>query len=437
MKRLKSIQVAVIWVLVVLFMAPATIFAQDAQSGAKKFSQEQLDQMIAPIALYPDSLLAQILMAATYPLEVVMAERWVKQSKGLQGDQLNDALDKQTWDTSVKALVPFPEVLVMMSDKLDWTQMVGDAFLAQESDVMDTVQQLRQRAYAANNLKSSEKQQVTIEENVIRIEPANPQVIYVPAYDPSWAYGSWWWPGYPPYAVYPYWPGVYIAPGYIAFGVGCFVGAYWGHAWGYWDWGHHSVYVNDRHNININRGNINVSNMRTTPWMHDPGHRSVRGFDRSSGGAPGSSGRSSGVTMSAPSGGHGPVPSRTVNPGAVSAPRTATGRNSAPGTSTSPAQNRGSLNHIPSPSVSRSGGVTSRNMDSFRSIGQGSEVSHQSSWGASTRSSAPSSGWVMGGRSDTGGGVRSSGSFGGTRSGGSFGGTRGGSGGHFSQGGHR
>ena len=446
MKKQKSFQAAVIWVLVLLIVAPTTVFAQDAQTGTTKFSQEQLDQMIAPIALYPDSLLAQILMAATYPLEIVMAERWVKQNKGLQGDQLNDALDKQSWDTSVKALVPFPEVLAMMSDKLDWTQMVGDAFLAQESDVMETVQLLRQRAYAANNLKSSEKQQVTVEENVIRIEPANPQVVYVPVYDSSWVYGSWWWPGYPPYAVYPYWPGVYISPGYVAFGVGYFVGAYWGHAWGYWDWGHRSVYVNDRHNININRGNINVTNMRTTPWRHDPGHRSVRGFARSSNGTPGVSGRSSGGTMVPPGGGHGTVQGRTVNPGDVSAPRTATGRNSAPGISTAPSQYRGSINHIPSPSVSMSNGVASRNTDAFRSIGQGSSVSHQSSWGATTRPSVPSSERIAG-TWGTGGDVRSSGSFGGARSGasfggihsggGSFGGTRGGSGGHFSQGGRR
>jgi hypothetical protein len=426
MKKQKSFQAAAIWVLVLLIVAPSTVFAQDAQSGAKKFPQEQLDQMIAPIALYPDSLLAQILMAATYPLEVVIAERWVKQNKGLQGDQLNDALDKQVWDISVKALVPFPEVLAMMSDKLDWTQMVGDAFLVQENDVMDTVQQLRQRAYAANNLKSSDKQQVTMEENVIRIEPTNPQVVYVPAYDPSWAYGSWWWPGYPPYAVYPYWPGVYVAPGYIAFGIGCFVGAYWGHAWGYWDWGHHSIYVNDKHNININRGNINVSNMRTTPWMHDPGHRSVRGFARSSNGTPGGSGRSSGGTMGSPGGVRGPNQGRTVDPGAVSAPKAATGRNGAPGISTSPSQYRGT-NHISSPSVSRPGGVTSRNMDSFHSVGQRSEVSHQSSWGATIRPSAPSSGW-MGGAWGTGGGARSGGSFGGIRSG---------LGGHGFHGGHR
>ena len=435
MKRPKSFQAVVIWVLVLLLAAPAIVFAQDAQTGTKKFSQEQLDQMIAPIALYPDSLLAQILMAATYPLEVVMAERWIKQNKNLQGDQLNDALDKQTWDTSVKALVPFPEVLAMMSDKLDWTQVVGDAFLAQKSDVMDTVQQLRQRAYTVNNLKSSEKQRVTVEENVIRIEPTNPQVVYVPVYDPSWAYGSWWWPGYPPYAVYPYWPGVYVAPGYIAFGVGCFVGAYWGHAWGHWDWGHHRVYVNDRHNININRGHINVSNMRTTPWRHDPGHRQFRGFDRSSSGGHGGPGRRSGGSIGTPGGGHGPNQGRTVNPGAVSVPRAATGRSGVPGTGTSSSQYRGTINRIPSPSVSRTGGVASRNMDAFRGIAQGSEVSHQSSWGTTTRPSVPSAG-RMGGAWGTGGGVRSGGSFGNTRSG-SFGGTRGGSGGHGFQGGHR
>jgi hypothetical protein len=220
---------------------------------------------------------------------------------------------------------------------------------------------------------------------------------------------------------------VYISPGYVAFGVGCFVGAYWGHAWGYWDWGHHRVYVNDRHNININRGNINVSNMRTTPWMHDPGHRSARGFARSSGSAPSGLGRSSGGTMGSSSGGRGPNQDRTVNPGAVSVPRAATGRSGAPGTSTYHSQYRGSINSTPNSSVSTPSGVTSRNMDAFRGIGQGSEVLHQSSWRSTTRPSVHSSGW-MSGAWGTGGGVRSDGSFGGIF---------GGSGGHGFQGGHR
>ncbi|MCK7497251.1 MAG: DUF3300 domain-containing protein [Comamonadaceae bacterium] len=131
----------------------ALVFAQGSDAQ-KKFKQEELEQMLAPVALYPDSILTQILMASTYPLEVVQAERWVKQNKSLKGDTLKKALEKQSWDASVKALVAFPDVLTMMSEKLDWTQKVGDAFLAQQKEVMDTVQKLRAKAVAEGNLKS-------------------------------------------------------------------------------------------------------------------------------------------------------------------------------------------------------------------------------------------------------------------------------------------
>ena len=160
--------------------------------------------MLAPIALYPDSLLAQVLMASTYPLEVVMAERWVKEKKGLQGDQPNAELDKQNWDPSVKALVPFPQVLAMMSEKLEWTEKLGDAFLDQQAAVMDTIQKLRQKAQETGNLKSGNEQKVMTEGNTIVIEPTNPQVIYVPVYDPFIVYGPWWYPAYPPFWCYPY-----------------------------------------------------------------------------------------------------------------------------------------------------------------------------------------------------------------------------------------
>ncbi len=144
------------WVLIVLFAVPSGIFAQSSGSPAR-FSQQELDQMLAPIALYPDSLLAQMLMAATYPVEVVEADRWVKSNRNLKGEQLNAALDQQSWDLSVKALVPFPQVLAMMSEKLDWTQSLGDAFLEQQGEVMDTIQQLRSKAYAQGNLKNTER----------------------------------------------------------------------------------------------------------------------------------------------------------------------------------------------------------------------------------------------------------------------------------------
>ena len=266
----RAFPIIIIWAL--LLMA-APVSAQDEQGSLSMFSQAELDQMLAPIALYPDALLAQVLMASTYPVEVVTADSWVKQNRDLQRDRLNDVLDEQNWDASVKALVPFPDILSMMSARLEWTQMVGDAFLAQESDVMDTVQRLRRKAYDADNLRSSEQEQVSFEDGAIRIEPTDPETVYVPAYDPTWVYGPWWWPGYPPYVIYPYWPGVVVAPGFITFGIGCSVGASWGHVWGNWDWRHRRVFVNENRNININRRNIDASRLRTTPWVHSSVHR--------------------------------------------------------------------------------------------------------------------------------------------------------------------
>jgi len=193
---------ALAFVLLLIMTVPPAVFAQDA--GTKPtFKQEELDQIMAPIALYPDSLLTQVLMASTYPLEIVQADRWAKQNKDMKGDALAKALEAQTWDPSVKSLVNFPEVLTMMSEKLDWTQKLGDAFLAQQKDVMATVQQLRAKAQAAGNLKTTKEQTVVVEKEIIIIEPASPQVIYVPTYNPTVVYGVWAYPAYPPYPVYP------------------------------------------------------------------------------------------------------------------------------------------------------------------------------------------------------------------------------------------
>ncbi len=273
MKNLKSLKNMLVWVLIILLAAPPAVFAQDSSVAVKKFSQEELDQMLAPVALYPDSLLGQVLIASTYPLEVVLADRWVKQNKNLKGEALNDAVDRQNWDASVKALVPFPDVLSMMSEKTEWTQNLGDAFLSQQDDVMNTVQRLREKAHDAGNLKTTEQQVVVVEREIIRIEPANPQVVYVPVYDPWWVYGPWWWPAYPPYVVYPYRPGVVISPGFIWFGTGFVVGAYWSSAWGYWDWPHRHVIVHTNRTININRTYVNVKNAPMGEWRHDPRHR--------------------------------------------------------------------------------------------------------------------------------------------------------------------
>jgi len=296
----KAFRHAVAWCLVLLIALPPPLFAQEgkpdaARAAPQTFSQAELDQLLAPIALYPDSLLAQIFIAATYPLEVVMAERWARENKHLPSEQWNAALAKQPWDASVKALVPFPDVLEMMSRKLDWTQKVGDAFLAQQADVMDTVQRLRKRAHEAGNLKSTEQQKVIVERDVIRVEPASPSVVYVPVYDPWWVYGPWWWPAYPPYAVYPYPPAVAIAPGLIWFGVGVAVGAFWwGTGWGYWGWHHHACYVNVNRNVYVHGGHPGPGTgavggawatrqqgatgsvgaaAAVQPWRHDPAHR--------------------------------------------------------------------------------------------------------------------------------------------------------------------
>ena len=187
--------------------ASSTAAAPATSAATKTFSQQELDQLLAPLALYPDSLLAQILMASTYPLDIVRAERWVKANPSLKDKALQDALQQQPWDPSVKSLVVFPQVLTMMSEKLDWTQKLGDAFLAQQQDVMATAQALRAKAVAQGTLKDSKEQKVITESanntTIIRIEPADPEVVYVPTYNPTVVYGAWPYPAYPPYAYYP------------------------------------------------------------------------------------------------------------------------------------------------------------------------------------------------------------------------------------------
>jgi hypothetical protein len=201
-----------------------------------KFTKEELAQLLAPIALYPDAVIAQMLMASTYPLEVVDAERWLRQNKELKGDALDNALKEKTWDPSVKSLCHYPDVLFAMSEKLDMTRKLGDAFLSQEDDVMATIQELRKKAEEQGNLKTTEEQKVIVEEDVIRIEPADPQVVYMPRYDPLCVYGPWWYPAYPPY----YW---YYPPGpcgYVSYGPPIFIGFGW-FSWSWFDWRHHHI----------------------------------------------------------------------------------------------------------------------------------------------------------------------------------------------------
>ena len=248
--------------------APA---AQDSAPAKKAFTQQELDELMAPIALYPDALMAQILMASTYPLEIVEAARWSKANPNVKDKALEDAMQKQTWDPSVKALTSVPQVLTMMNEKIDWTQKLGDAFLGQQEDLLKTAQSLRKKAEAAGNLKSSKEITVTntTEENVqvIKIEQPNPQVVYVPTYNPAVIYGPWWYPVPPPYYYYP--PGYAYGAG-LAFATGVVVGAA---IWGSVGWGHNNVNINVNNYNNFNRTNISNNN-----WNHDSNHRGGVGY---------------------------------------------------------------------------------------------------------------------------------------------------------------
>lgn len=277
--KIGRVAVALLAMIVLSTITP-TAFPQEqtATASAPPYDAAQLDQLLAPIALYPDALLAQILMASTYPLEVVEAARWVEDPAhaALKGDELVNALEPLGWDPSVKALVPFPSVLQMMNSRLDWMQKLGDAFLAQQADVMDAVQRLRRQAQSAGTLVSTPQQTVRTEGETIVIEPASPDVLYVPAYNPVVVYGTWLYPDYPPY-YFPPLPIYYYGPVLtgIQFSVGfVIVQTFWG--WHYPDWRHHHIVI-DAHRVNvINR--YSIEHFQHAPfvgnaWAHDPRHR--------------------------------------------------------------------------------------------------------------------------------------------------------------------
>jgi hypothetical protein len=270
--------------------APCVSYAQDQQPASGGDTEQpatggdaqqsqlldtaQLDQLVAPIALYPDTLLAQLLMASTYPLEIVQAARWMEANKNLKGEALEAAAAKQDWDDSVKALVTTPTVITMMNDQLDWTQSLGDAVLAQQADVMDAIQRLRGMAQDNGKLETTEQQTVTTTQQagkeVIVIEPASPEVVYVPYYEPAVVYGTWPYPSYPPY-YYPPAPG-WVAGGALVSGLAWSAGFAIGNAiWNDYEpfnWGRNDIRVNVNKNVNINRNDLQLNN-----WKHDSYHR--------------------------------------------------------------------------------------------------------------------------------------------------------------------
>jgi hypothetical protein len=237
------------------------------------FSKEELHQMLAPIALYPDPLITQIMMASTYPLEIVQAAQWQKSNEGLSGDALESALQGKNWDPSVKALTQFPTVLAKMGENVEWTSKLGDAFLAQQKDVTDAMQELRAKAHAEGNLKTTEQQTVIVEKETIVIQPAQPEVVYVPSYSPTVVYGSWYYPAYPPVVVGPP-PGT----GIVAFGLGVAVGAALDDDWGWhdhhWDW--HGGDIDIDVDRNVNR-DTDRSRDRDSTRTHESGSRRETG----------------------------------------------------------------------------------------------------------------------------------------------------------------
>ena len=252
--------------------------AAKPEAQAAKIPPDQLDSLVAPIALYPDPLLAQTLAASTYPLEIVQLQQWLEKNPKLKDKELADAVAKQPWDPSVQAMAALPDVVKRLADDIQWTTDLGNAFLAQQSDVMDAVQRMRKKAQDKGNLKSSEQQKVetkTVEnKTVIVVEQADPQVVYVPSYNPTVVYGAPVY-AYPPIYYPP--PGYYAAGMAVSFGVGMAMGAMWSGGWGWGaGWGSNNVQINNYNNFNrnanINRS-ANVNRSGSANWSHNPQHR--------------------------------------------------------------------------------------------------------------------------------------------------------------------
>jgi len=244
---------------------------------------DQLNDLVAPIALYPDPLISQVLVAATYPLEVVEANQWLQRNPGLTGPALTQAVQQQNWDPSVQALMVFPDVIKRLNDDVTWTTNLGNAFLAQQAEVMDAVQRMRLKAQQAGKLGSTPQETVTTTSEggqpIVEIVPANPDVIYVPVYNPAWVWGAPLWYPYPGW----YWPGPGVMVGGFGFGfgLGINIGGFFGGGWGGWGgwgwrpgWGSHTVIVN---NSFIHRYNFNTAHLANVHgsgvWQHDPAFR--------------------------------------------------------------------------------------------------------------------------------------------------------------------
>jgi hypothetical protein len=266
---------------------PAGQSADQAPAPPMQQSTQELQQLVAPIALYPDALVAQVLAASTYPTEIVEADRWMQIYPGLKGEELAKEVDQQPWDPSVKALTQFPSVLENMDKNLSWTSSLGEAYANQQQDVAAAIQALRQQARKAGHLSSNDQEQVTTQDNTVVIEPADPDVVYVPGYDPWLVYGF-------PIVAYPGWypvPGIFFAGPEIYFGLGFGIGYFGGFGWGWHNWGYdwhgrsvmfnHNTYISHSRTI-VNRNHFSSSNFNQRPGGFNRGN-TLRGGESARG----------------------------------------------------------------------------------------------------------------------------------------------------------
>jgi hypothetical protein len=381
--------------------------ATSTTSSAAKIPNDQLDALVAPIALYPDPLLAQALAASTYPLEIIQLQQWMAKNPTLKGEALAAAVEKENWDPAVQGLAGLPDVVKRLGDDIKWTTDLGNAFLAQQSDVMAAVQRMRKKASDAGNLKTTEQQKVTTQvvqtKEVIVIQQANPQVVYVPAYNPVVVYG-------PP--IYPYPPIYYPPVGYyaagvaIGFGVGVAMGAFWGGGWGYgprWGYGSVHINVNNRYVNHYNRYN-NV-NRYGGNWNHNPRHRGGTPYgDRNTANRYGGTARGdSAATRQATARQNSGTSART-QPAAAANRNSSAGAGASRGTG-SVGANRGtagaSSDRVGNRTIPSSQGYSGRNSNAF-----GGASSGRPSSGAARSSSQRGSASVGGSRARSGGGGR-------------------------------
>jgi hypothetical protein len=303
MKLSKQVLILLLCCLLVQFTAQADSYGPAIQSDQQlpaapdQQSPQELQQLVAPIALYPDALVAQILAASTYPTEIVEADRWMERHSDLKGDKLAKEVDKQDWDPSVKALAQFPFVLENMDKNLSWTSSLGEAYANEPENVTNAVQEMRQQAQKAGHLNSNEQERVTTQGNTIVIEPANPEVVYVPAYDPWLVYGA-------PIVAYPGWypvPGIFWGGLGLSFGVGFGIGYFGGFGWGWGHWGYdwhgrraffdHHAFVSHSpdfgrggfHHGDLNHGNFGHGNFDHGSFSHGNAFHGGSGFHAPSG----------------------------------------------------------------------------------------------------------------------------------------------------------